>query len=48
MFMFFLNYVVDYDGDGKKDIWYMFVDVFVFIVNYLVKEGWDDVGIWGW
>lgn len=47
MFIFFLYYVVDYDGDGRKDIWGIKVDVFVLIVNYLLFEGWDSEGMWG-
>ena len=45
--MSFLNYAVDYDGDGKKDIWHTPADVFASIANYLAKEGWDDAGTWG-
>lgn len=45
--MSFLTYAVDYDGDGKKDIWHTPADVFASIANYLAKEGWDDAGTWG-
>lgn len=34
------QYVVDFDGDGKCDIWGLFGDVLVFIVNYLKVFGW--------
>lgn len=47
MLILFLNYVVDYDGDGKKDIWGMYVDVFVLIVNFFLFEGWVNDGMWG-
>lgn len=34
MLSLFLNFVVDGNGDGKKDIWGICLDVFVFMVNY--------------
>ena len=43
----YLNYAVDYDGDGKKDIWNTPGDVFASAANYLKTEGWDDTHIWG-
>lgn len=43
----FLTYAVDYDCDGKKDIWGTPADVFASIANYLSSEGWDDSGTWG-
>ena len=43
----FLNYAVDYDGDGRKDIWGTKADVFASIANYLSSEGWDSEGTWG-
>lgn len=36
----FLKYAVDYDKDGKRDIWYTQADVFASIANYLKTEGW--------
>lgn len=33
-------YAVDYNGDGKKDIWGTKADVFASIANYLMKNGW--------
>lgn len=42
----FLKYAVDFDGDGKRDIWYTQADVFASIANYLHSEGWNpDEGI---
>lgn len=38
----FYKYAVDYDGDGKKDIWGTKQDVFASIANYLRTEGWSD------
>jgi len=43
----YLNYAVDYDGDGKKDIWNTYADVFASAANYLKTEGWDDSETWG-
>jgi len=43
----YLNYAVDYDGDGKKDIWNNHADVFASAANYLKTEGWDDSETWG-
>jgi len=43
----YLNYAVDYDGDGKKDIWNNYGDVFASAANYLKTEGWDDSETWG-
>ncbi|MDN2662442.1 lytic murein transglycosylase [Psychromonas sp. 14N.309.X.WAT.B.A12] len=43
----YLNYAVDYDGDGRKDIWGTPADVFASAANYLKTEGWDSRHIWG-
>ena len=43
----FLRYAVDYDGDGRRDIWNTLPDVFASIANYLSKSGWDDRYTWG-
>lgn len=43
----FLNYAVDGNGDGKKDIWSTPEDVFASIANFLSKEGWKDGQTWG-
>ncbi|WP_354624777.1 lytic murein transglycosylase [Psychromonas sp. MME2] len=43
----YLNYAVDYDGDGKKDIWNNYADVFASAANYLKTEGWDSTETWG-
>lgn len=37
----FLMYAVDYDGDGKKDIWSNKKDMFASIANYLKRAGWQ-------
>lgn len=43
----FLTYAVDFDKDGKTDIWRSKADVFASIANYLAKEGWRDDQTWG-
>jgi len=43
----YLNYAVDYDGDGRKDIWNTPGDVFASAANYLKTEGWNDKHTWG-
>jgi membrane-bound lytic murein transglycosylase B len=37
----FLNFAVDYDGDGKRDIWNTNADIFASIANYLHSSGWS-------
>jgi len=34
------KYAVDYDKDGRKDIWYSHADTFASIANYLAQHGW--------
>jgi len=36
----YLRYAVDFDGDGRRDIWDSKPDVFGSIANYLAKNGW--------
>ena len=43
----FLSYAVDWDGDGKRDIWETKADVFASTANYLSKVGWRDDMTWG-
>jgi len=43
----FIRLAVDFDGDGKRDIWTSKGDVFGSIANYLAKSGWKDGEIWG-
>jgi membrane-bound lytic murein transglycosylase B len=43
----FLSYAVDYDGDGRRDIWKSEVDVFASTANYLARSGWRDDQTWG-
>ena len=43
----FLNFAVDWDGDGRRDIWGTTADVFASAANYLAKAGWRDDITWG-
>ena len=43
----YLNFAVDFDGDGKRDIWHSTADVFASIANYLSTNGWRDDETWG-
>jgi membrane-bound lytic murein transglycosylase B len=43
----FLNYAVDFDGDGHADIWNSVPDVLASIANYLQKSGWQPETPWG-
>ena len=41
-----VDYAVDYDGDGRKDIWSSKADVFASIANYMKKNGWQADQPW--
>jgi membrane-bound lytic murein transglycosylase B len=43
----FHNFAVDYDGDGRRDIWNSLPDVFASAANYLSKAGWTKNKTWG-
>jgi membrane-bound lytic murein transglycosylase B len=43
----YLAHAVDYDGDGRRDIWNSLPDVFASIANYLAKAGWNGRYTWG-
>ena len=43
----FLNYAVDFDGDGKRDIWGDRADVLGSIANYIGQLGWRGDQGWG-
>ncbi|MEE9545844.1 MAG: lytic murein transglycosylase [Rhodospirillales bacterium] len=43
----FLAYAVDFDGDGRKDIWNSKEDVFASAANYLSRSGWRKDQTWG-
>ncbi|OGT31359.1 MAG: lytic transglycosylase [Gammaproteobacteria bacterium RIFCSPHIGHO2_12_FULL_35_23] len=41
------KYAVDYDNDGKKDIWKSLPDALASIANYLQQNGWQAGQPWG-
>jgi membrane-bound lytic murein transglycosylase B len=43
----FLDYAVDYDGDGRKDIWSSLPDAFASAASYLESAGWRAGQTWG-
>ena len=43
----YLQYAVDADGDGRRDIWTSRADVFGSVANYLAKCGWRMGEPWG-
>ncbi|QPC89157.1 lytic murein transglycosylase [Mesorhizobium sp. INR15] len=43
----FLKHAVDFDGDGRADIWNSTPDVLASIANYLVHYGWVKGRGWG-
>lgn len=40
------HYAIDYNGDGKKDIWKSMGDIFASIANYLKQHGWQRDQEW--
>ena len=44
----YLSYAVDWDGDGKRDIWNSKEDALASTANYLAKAGWKSDRPWGW
>ena len=44
----YLEYAVDYDGDGKRNIWGSVPDTLASIANYLSKYGWERGRDWGY
>ena len=43
----FLKYAVDFDGDGRRDIWGSVPDTLASIANYLRAHGWQPGRDWG-
>ena len=43
----YLSYAVDFDGDGRRDIWTSPADTFASIANYLGRHGWRGDSPWG-
>jgi membrane-bound lytic murein transglycosylase B len=43
----YLDFAVDYDGDGRRDIWTSLPDIFASMANYLARAGWNPRYTWG-
>jgi membrane-bound lytic murein transglycosylase B len=43
----YLRYAVDFEGNGRRDIWSSTPDVLASIANYLAASGWQAGGSWG-
>ena len=43
----YLRYAVDFDGDGRRDIWSSRADSLASIANYLARSGWRSGEPWG-
>jgi membrane-bound lytic murein transglycosylase B len=43
----YVKFAVDFDGDGKRDLWNDMGDVFASTANNLAKEGWKGGLPWG-
>ncbi|MEM9330897.1 MAG: lytic murein transglycosylase [Pseudomonadota bacterium] len=43
----YLQYAVDYDGDGRRNIWSSVPDTLASIANYLAQFGWEKGRDWG-
>jgi len=43
----YLRFAVDFDGDGRRDIWSSRADVFGSAANYLAGVGWKGDQTWG-
>lgn len=44
----YLAHAVDFDGDGRRDLWGSLPDVFASTANYLRKSGWQPGLPFGW
>lgn len=41
------DFAIDYDGDGKRDLWNNLPDAFASAANYLGRSGWNPERTWG-
>ncbi len=41
------GYAVDFDSDGKRDLWGSLPDIFASAANYLSRSGWQGDKTWG-
>lgn len=44
----FQKYAVDFDGDGRKNIWTSPADALATTANFLSKQGWQSGSSWGY
>jgi lytic murein transglycosylase len=44
----YFKYAVDFDGDGRRDIWNSVPDSLASIANYMVQKGWQRGRGWGY
>ncbi len=44
----YFKYAVDFDGDGRRDIWRSVPDTLASIANFLVQKGWQRGRGWGY
>jgi membrane-bound lytic murein transglycosylase B len=44
----YLAHAVDFDGDGKRDIWHSTADTLASTAEYLQVSGWETGGRWGY
>jgi len=44
----YLKYAVDFDGDGKRNIWTSQADTMASIAHYLAEHGWQKGRDWGY
>ncbi|MFQ5626777.1 MAG: lytic murein transglycosylase, partial [Methyloligellaceae bacterium] len=44
----FRNYAVDFNGDGRRDIWGTIPDALASTANFLAKNGWQTGKAWGY
>jgi len=44
----FLSYAVDFDGDGRRDLWNSIGDALASTANYLASAGWREGLPWGY
>ena len=43
----FMGHAVDFDGDGRRDLWASLPDIFASAANYLSAVGWHGDETWG-
>jgi len=43
----FVRFAIDFNGDGRRDIWTSKADVFGSAANYLAESGWNGNQTWG-